>query len=54
MSGISVITIYSSQIFNKTGINEQMGTFVIGISNILGIITSMLLINRKIFLQQLI
>ena len=46
MSGMCVINLYSSQIFSGAGINPKLGTFLVGIANVLGSIVPMMLIFK--------
>lgn len=41
-----VINLYSSQIFSGAGINPKLGTFLVGIANVLGSIVPMMLIFK--------
>lgn len=41
-----VVNLYSSQIFDSAGINPKIGTFLVGISNVVGSVIPIMLINR--------
>ena len=46
MSGINVVNFYSSIIFSMSGIDPLVGTFMVGIANLVGMILPIGIINR--------
>eukprot|EP00347_Sterkiella_histriomuscorum_P015042 403358527 len=46
LSGINTVNLYSSKIFEQSGMDPKFGTFLVGVFNFLGAIIPMIIINR--------